>query len=151
MSKLRWGILGTGRIAGIFAEGLRSVDDAELAAVGSRTDAAAQAFGRRFGAARSHASYAALICGTAGQLRILHPWWAPSRMMLTLPGQPDQLIDPPTIGNGYNYEAIEVGRCLRAGRLESDVVSLDETLAITRTLDEVRAQWGLRYPSEAQH
>src|SRR5215211_5790497 len=60
MSKLRWGILGTGRIAGIFAEGLQSVEDAELVAVGSRTDAVAQAFGRRFGAARSHASYAAL-------------------------------------------------------------------------------------------
>ena len=30
MSKLRWGILGTGRIAGVFAEGLRSVGDAEL-------------------------------------------------------------------------------------------------------------------------
>ena len=60
MSKLRWGILGTGRIAGIFAEGLRLVDDAELVAVGWRTDAAARAFGQRCGAARSQASYAAL-------------------------------------------------------------------------------------------
>ena len=70
-------------------------------------------------------------------------------MTLTLPGQPDQLIDPPAIGNGYNYEAIEVGRCLRAGRLESDTIPLDETLALMRTLDQIRAQWGLRYPSEA--
>src|SRR5262245_39019439 len=60
MHKLGWGILGTGRIAGVFAEGLRSVDDAELVAVGSRTDAAAQAFGQRFGTERWYGSYAAL-------------------------------------------------------------------------------------------
>src|SRR5215212_7784317 len=60
MTQLRWGILGTGRIAGVFAEGLRSVGDTELVAVGSRTAAAAQAFGQRFAVARCHASYAAL-------------------------------------------------------------------------------------------
>src|SRR3954451_10574933 len=60
MSKIRWGILGTGRIAGVFAEGLRSAEDAELVAVGSRTAEAAEEFGQRFGAARFHGSYAAL-------------------------------------------------------------------------------------------
>ena len=38
--------------------------------------------------------------------------------------------------------------CLRAGKLESDVMPLDETLAIMRTLDHIRAQWGLKYPME---
>ena len=60
MSKIRWGILGTGRIAGVFAEGLRSAADAELVAVGSRTAAAAEQFAGRVGAARAHASYADL-------------------------------------------------------------------------------------------
>jgi len=46
------------------------------------------------------------------------------------------------------YEAAEVGRCLRAGALESAVMPLDETLTIMRTLDRVRAQIGLRYPGE---
>jgi len=39
-------------------------------------------------------------------------------------------------------------RCLREGRLESPVMPLDETLSIMRTLDQVRAQWGLRYLGE---
>jgi hypothetical protein len=38
--------------------------------------------------------------------------------------------------------------CLRSGRLESDVMPLDETLAIMETMDQMRAQWGLRYPME---
>jgi predicted dehydrogenase len=44
-------------------------------------------------------------------------------------------------GNGYNYEAAEVMRCLRAGELESAVMPLDETLRIMETLDEARSQW----------
>jgi hypothetical protein len=39
-------------------------------------------------------------------------------------------------------------RCLREGKTESDVMPLDETLALMRTLDTLRAQWGLRYPGE---
>ena len=42
----------------------------------------------------------------------------------------------------------EVGRCLREGRLESDVMSLDETLSIMATMDEIRRQIGLTYPGE---
>ena len=51
-------------------------------------------------------------------------------------------------GNGYNYEAAAVMTCLRAGELESKVMPLDESLEIMRTLDRIRAQWGLVYPME---
>ena len=57
-------------------------------------------------------------------------------------------LEIPMQGNGYNYEAAEVMRCLRAGKLESDTMPLDETLALMRTMDEIRAQWGLTYPTE---
>lgn len=58
-SPVRWGI-GTGRIAGLFAQGLAVVPEAQLVAVGSRTQEAAEAFGERFDVARRHGSYAAL-------------------------------------------------------------------------------------------
>ena len=38
---IKWGILGTGRIAHSFAEGLHAVNDDELAAVGSRSKSTA--------------------------------------------------------------------------------------------------------------
>jgi predicted dehydrogenase len=51
-------------------------------------------------------------------------------------------------GHGLRHQAAEVGRCLRAGLVESPVLPLAETLSIMETLDEVRRQIGLRYPSE---
>lgn len=65
METIRWGILGTGRIAATFAEGLQALPDAELAAVGSRSAEAATSFGSRFGATRHHPSYAALATDPA--------------------------------------------------------------------------------------
>ena len=55
---LRWGILGTGNIAGKFAHDLRAISDrCHLQAVGSRDLAKAQAFGAKHGAVDSHGSY----------------------------------------------------------------------------------------------
>lgn len=46
MDPIRWGILGTGSIATTLATTLFSLADADLAAVGSRTTAAAHGFAR---------------------------------------------------------------------------------------------------------
>jgi dihydrodiol dehydrogenase / D-xylose 1-dehydrogenase (NADP) len=61
---------------------------------------------------------------------------------------PEEVIAVPFEGNGYNYEAVEVMECLRAGKLESAVMPLDESLQIMNTLDKVRQQVGLHYPTE---
>ncbi|MCE3264664.1 MAG: dehydrogenase, partial [Pseudoduganella sp.] len=56
---IRWGILGTGKIAKAFAAALREVPDAELAAVASRSQDSATAFTQEYGG-RAHGSYQAL-------------------------------------------------------------------------------------------
>jgi hypothetical protein len=53
------------------------------------------------------------------------------------------------LGNGYAHEAIEVGRCLREGRLESELVPLEESVAVLRTMDRIREAWNLRFPGES--
>lgn len=58
--RIRWGILGTGAIAKQFAKGLEVLPEAELAAVGSRAQETADAFGDQFGVPNRHASYEAL-------------------------------------------------------------------------------------------
>jgi hypothetical protein len=35
-----------------------------------------------------------------------------------------------------------------AGQMESDVLPLDDSIAVMETLDEARAQLGVRYPGE---
>ncbi len=57
MKTIRWGILGTGGIARKFAEALSLLPDAQLAAVGSRTRAAADAFGDEWKIPRRYGSY----------------------------------------------------------------------------------------------
>ena len=57
---IRWGILGTGAIAHKFADALTVVPDAELAAVGSRAQNTADAFGDEFDIPRRHDSYTSL-------------------------------------------------------------------------------------------
>jgi predicted dehydrogenase len=99
-------------------------------------------------AVRTNTPHEALISGTEGQIKIHTLFWRPTRLTLTVYGKEVTEIDMPLHGNGYNYEAIEVAQCMRAGKLESDVMPLDETLAIMKTMDEIRAQWGLKYPME---
>ncbi len=57
---IRWGILGTGYIAGAFAKDLKRASGAELIAVGSRARKTADAFGDEFGVPRRHSRYEAL-------------------------------------------------------------------------------------------
>ncbi len=58
---LRWGIIGTGRIAHTFASDLRLIDEGILVAVGSRSQSSADKFADEFAIPNGHASYEALV------------------------------------------------------------------------------------------
>ncbi|MCU0794106.1 MAG: aldo/keto reductase [Opitutaceae bacterium] len=64
---LRWGILSTGRIAGVFAKGLAESKTGKLVAVGSRSATSAARFAgeHHIDAAHAHACYAALLADAA--------------------------------------------------------------------------------------
>jgi predicted dehydrogenase len=61
MQKIRWSILGCGRIARKFAADLTLVADAELVALGARELSTAQTFAKDFPAKHIHGSYEALV------------------------------------------------------------------------------------------
>ena len=44
-------------------------------------------------------------------------------------------------GNGYHYEADELMRSVCAGRTESGVFPLEESLVVMEALDKARAAW----------
>lgn len=58
---IRWGIVGTGNIAKIFARDLPLATNAELVAVGSRSQETADAFGDMFNVPRRYDSYEGII------------------------------------------------------------------------------------------
>jgi predicted dehydrogenase len=59
-SKIRWGILGCGRIARKFAADLRLVNDAELTAIASGNKETLELFAKDFPCRHHHNSYEAL-------------------------------------------------------------------------------------------
>nr|BFF12135.1 hypothetical protein GCM10025699_34380 [Microbacterium flavescens] len=46
------------------------------------------------------------------------------------------------------YQALAAERLIAAGLTDSDVLPIDETVAIMATLDEIRELVGVRYPGE---
>src|SRR5438067_9940242 len=79
--KLAWGILGTGTIAKTFARGVQKSKTGTLAAVGSRSQESADAFGDALSvpAGHRHAGYDALLADPSVQAIYIatpHPWHA---------------------------------------------------------------------------
>lgn len=90
----------------------------------------------------------AVIAGTKGRIKIHGPFWHSTMATVSISDRPDETIEIPYIGNGLHYQAIEVMDCLESGKLESDIMPLDETLQIMQTMDEIRRKWKFRYPAE---
>lgn len=51
-------------------------------------------------------------------------------------------------GLGFQYEADAIAEDISQGKIQNDLLPLDESLLILRTLDEIRRQGGLIYPQE---
>lgn len=88
----------------------------------------------------------AAVVGTDARVQVDGPFYTPTGFTLTRRDGTSERFDQPVEGRGMWCEAAEVVRCLRERRLESDVMPLDETVAIMATMDEVRRQIGLTYP-----
>ena len=87
----------------------------------------------------------ARIFGTKGSIHIPNFSRATSATLEVIGKEPLQ-IEIPFTDNGFEYQVFEVINCLRVGKLESDVMPLDESLSIIKAMDVARAQWGLKYP-----
>jgi len=88
------------------------------------------------------------IMGESGQVRIGAPVFRPTRLSITQRDEPMAVVEYPIEGTGYRGELLEVMSALAAGRKESVVMSLNESLSIMKTLDSIRAAIGLVYPGE---
>jgi len=88
-----------------------------------------------------------LIFGSEGQIQIPGPWHQLREVKVIRKGR-EKRHKYPRMGRGYAHQAIEVMQCLKAGKTESTILPLDESLAIMHTLDRIREIWGFKYPME---
>ena len=99
-------------------------------------------------ALRTDAVNEAYILGTKGRIKIYPTFAVADKATLKVDGEDEETIEIPVEGRGFNYEAAEVIKCLREGKLESPRMPLDESLEIMRTMDTIRTEWPLKYPND---
>jgi predicted dehydrogenase len=87
----------------------------------------------------------ARIFGREGWIDILPRFHHPTEVVLHRPGaSPEHVVAPPD-GGGYSHELAEVSGGIRAGRTESSIMPLDDTLAVQRILEEAGRQLGVQW------
>jgi predicted dehydrogenase len=92
---------------------------------------------------------AARIFGSEGWIELPPRFHHPDRLVVSRDGaEPETLVLPP-LGRGYAHELIEVTECVRAGRTESAVMPLDDTLAVMNVLEQAGAQLGVSWKEDA--
>lgn len=97
---------------------------------------------------RARAAPDMTLLGTRGRIHVAAPIFCPRRLTFALAGAPEDVREFPFDGSGYRFQAAEAARCMRAGLVESPVMTHAETLQIMATLDAVRGQLGVTYPGE---
>ncbi len=97
---------------------------------------------------RARSASELIVSGTGGSIRMHRMFHHTERITVDLQDGSSRTIPTPYLGNGYTHEAIEAGRCLREGLIEHPLMTHEDTLALMALLDRIRAQIGLRYPSD---
>lgn len=119
---VRWGIIGTGKIARAFANALKDVPGAVLAGVASRSQDKADAFGREFGALASYGSYEALA--QAGGIDLVyvgtpHPQHADNALMALRAGKGVLCEKPFTMNLREAEQVVTLARSRRLFLMEA--------------------------------
>ncbi|MCL6457671.1 MAG: Gfo/Idh/MocA family oxidoreductase [Gorillibacterium sp.] len=89
----------------------------------------------------------AYLYGTEGYIFIPNFLSARTATLFVAGGEPEIFADH-NVAHGFAYEAEEAMQALREGRTASEILTPEETLQIMKTVDAIRAEWGLRYPFE---
>lgn len=89
----------------------------------------------------------ASITGTDGRIDIQGMFYNPNTFTLTRMDGTSWTYDG-RFDNGFQFQAAEVARLVSQGKTESPRQTLDDSIAVMRIMDEVRAQVGVVYPNE---
>ena len=85
----------------------------------------------------------ARVFGTEGWIDVLPRFHHPQTIVLHRDDAEPEEITRPQTGRGYAHELIEVTEGVRAGRGESSIMPLADTLAVQRILNEASERLGV--------
>ena len=90
----------------------------------------------------------ARVFGTRGWIDILPRFHHPISFVLHRQGHESEQFDLPPLGDGYSHELIEATEAIKAGRTESAVMPLDDTLTVQRVLEDALTQLDIRFADD---
>lgn len=94
------------------------------------------------------------IYGDKGSIEIGDQFWRPNYAKLyentgdMFVNEFAEICDAPYGATGYQYEADAVSAYVREGRKESPLMTLDDSIALSGLMDEMRKQHGVIYPTD---
>jgi predicted dehydrogenase len=91
----------------------------------------------------------ARIFGSTGWIDVLPRFHHPRSIVLHRNGAAPERFEHPALGGGYAHELIEVTSSILAGKRESTIMPLDDTLAVQGALDDALGQLGIRFAEDA--
>lgn len=88
------------------------------------------------------------ISGTKGRITLSDTFYHPStQITVHLEGEEPYTLASDVAG-GYQYQAAELARNVRAGVLESPLMTWQNTIDVMHIMDEIRRQLGVEFPHE---
>ncbi|MCQ2213504.1 MAG: Gfo/Idh/MocA family oxidoreductase [Bacteroidaceae bacterium] len=60
----------------------------------------------------------------------------------------ERIERPADMVTGYEYQVMECKRCMDEGLLESPMMPHEETISIMQQMDDMRKEWGVKYPMD---
>jgi predicted dehydrogenase len=120
--KFKWGIIGPGRIAHQFAEGLKVIEDAALVAVASNSPERAQAFAAQHGGEKTYTSYEALVNDPqvdAIYIATPHRFHIENALLCLKAGKPVLCEKPLTVNAAETQQLIETARAHKVFLMEA--------------------------------
>ncbi len=141
-----WSVLGAPQTIKAVARLGSTGADSEVATVMTH---AGGAVSTSVSSARGAGSNTATIVGTEARIEIDRVWYTPTSFRVIEPdGTVRETFTTDIEGRGMQFQALAAERFVAEGLLTGDVLTIDETVAIMGTLDEIRSQIGVRYPGE---
>lgn len=141
-----WDVLGAPTSIQATARLMETGADSEVATIMTHEGGAVST---SLSSSRAAGPNAAAIIGTEARIDIDRVWYTPTSFRVVGPdGTVRENYESHVEGRGMQYQALAAERLVSEGNLEGDLLPIAESVAIMGTLDEIRAQIGVRYPSE---